>query len=215
MADNWMNIDKEEQMDTLRPMSGNDSEKKPETGLDKAKAVLKETVSWAIVIAVAVVLSLLITRYVIFKAVVPTSSMEKTIMVDDKLVGWRLFTSVNRGDVIIFLNPNHSSDYEGDDKYLVKRVIGLPGETLEIHDGAVYINNQKLDEDYLAEDMRGSFGPYEIPEGCYFMMGDNRNNSADARMWENKFITKDVMVAKVIFKYSPKFEWFKKVEYNL
>ncbi len=215
MADNWMNIDKDENMDTLRPMPGNSGNKAPQTGLDKAKSVLKETLSWAIVIVIAIALSLIITKYVIFKAIVPTSSMEKTIMTDDKLVGWRIFNKVQRGDIIIFLNPDKPDNYEGENKYLVKRVIGLPGETLEIVDGVLYINNKKLDEDYLAEEMLGSYGPYQIPDGCYFMMGDNRNHSADARLWENKYLSKDKMVAKVLFKYSPKFKWFSKIKYNL
>lgn len=219
MADNWMDLDKEEEIDTLRPTAGDNGEKKPETGLEKAKYALKETLSWAIIIAVAVVLSLIITRYVIFKAVVPTGSMQNTIMIDDKLVGWQLFSKVERGDVIIFLNPDRGDDYEGDDKYLVKRVIGLPGETIEITKDAVYINNKKLDEDYVVFNLvdynKYTFGPYQIPEGSYFLMGDNRNQSADARFWENKDVTRKQMVAKVLFKYSPKFRLFKKIKYNL
>ncbi len=219
MADNWMDIDKDQDIDTLRPMSGSSRDEKPMSSLEKAKYALKETLSWAIIIAVAVVLSLLITRYVIFKAVVPTGSMKNTIEIDDKLVGWQLFSKVNRGDVIIFLNPDKGEDYTGDDKYLVKRVIGLPGETIEVTKDGVYINNKKLDEDYVVLNLvdynKYTFGPYEIPDNSYFLMGDNRNQSADARFWENKNVTKKQMVAKVVFKYSPKFKLFKKIKYNL
>ena len=89
--------------------------------------------------------------------------------------------------------------------YYVKRVIGLPGETVEVKDGKVYINGSDtpLDEPYLPEPMEGSYGPYEVPEGCYFMMGDNRNNSLDARFWDNKFVAKNKIVAKVLFCYYP------------
>ena len=68
-----------------------------------------------------------------------------------------------------------------------------------------YINGSDtpLDEPYLPEPMEGSYGPYEVPEGCYFMMGDNRNNSLDARFWDNKFVAKNKIVAKVLFCYYP------------
>ena len=82
-----------------------------------------------------------------------------------------------RGDIVIFRYPDNEK------LYYVKRVIGLPGETVEVIDGKVYINGSdtSLDEPYLPEPMEGSYGPYEVPEGCYFMMGDNRNNSSDSR----------------------------------
>lgn len=63
-----------------------------------------------------------------------------------------------------------------------------------------------LDEPYLPEPMEGSYGPYTVPEGCYFMMGDNRNNSLDARFWKNQFVEKDKIIAKVLFTYFPKIE---------
>ncbi|MFQ9703840.1 MAG: signal peptidase I [Enterocloster clostridioformis] len=68
-------------------------------------------------------------------------------------------------------------------------------------DGRVYINDSDtpLDEPYLPEPMEGSYGPYTVPEGCYFMMGDNRNNSLDARFWKNRFVEKDKIMAKVLF----------------
>ena len=88
----------------------------------------------------------------------------------------------------------------------MKRVIGLPGETVNIVDGKVYIDGSDtpLDEPYLAEPMEGSYGPYTVPEGCYFMLGDNRNNSQDARFWQNKYVAKDKIIAKVLFSYYPK-----------
>ena len=84
-------------------------------------------------------------------------------------------------------------------------IAAIPGETVEVKDGKVYINGSDtpLDEPYLPEPMEGSYGPYEVPEGCYFMMGDNRNNSLDARFWDNKFVAKNKIVAKVLFCYYP------------
>ena len=75
----------------------------------------------------------------------------------------------------------------------------------EIVDGKVYINGSDtpLEEPYLPEPMEGSYGPYTVPEGSYFMLGDNRNNSRDARYWENKFVKKEKIIAKVLFCYYP------------
>ena len=90
--------------------------------------------------------------------------------------------------------------------YYVKRVIGLPGDTIDIVDDNVYLNGSDtpLDEPYLAEKMKpGESFHFEVPEGCYFMMGDNRNYSMDARYWQNPYISKDKMVAKVLFEYFP------------
>ena len=100
---------------------------------------------------------------------------------------------------------DQSGKRDNEKVYYVKRVIGLPGETVEVKDGKVYINGSDtpLDEPYLPEPMEGSYGPYEVPEGCYFMMGDNRNNSLDARFWDNKFVAKNKIVAKVLFCYYP------------
>ena len=96
--------------------------------------------------------------------------------------------------------------YPDDESQLfIKRVIGLPGETVEIIDGKVYIDGSEtpLDDSFIPETMRGSFGPYEVPEDCYFMLGDNRNNSKDSRYWENTFVRFDQIVGKAIIRYYP------------
>lgn len=84
----------------------------------------------------------------------------------------------------------------------------MPGETVEIIDGKVYINGSDtpLKEDYLSDEARTdvrSFGPYQVPEDCYFMLGDNRPNSADARLWENTYVKRDKILAKAEFVYFP------------
>ena len=164
---------------------------------------LKEVLDWVIVIVIAIALALIINKLVIYKVSPPTASMENTIMVDDKVITYRLaylFSNPDRGDIVVFQAPDTpEEDY-------IKRVIGLPGETVEVKDGVVYIDGEPLDEDYLKEPMEGSFGPYEVPEGCYFMMGDNRNISWDARYWTNKFVEKDKIRGKAILKY-PDFDW--------
>ena len=86
----------------------------------------------------------------------------------------------------------------------MKRIIGLPGDTVDIIDGKVYINGELLVEDYIKETMVGSFGSYDVPEGSYFMLGDNRNNSNDSRYWYNTYLDRDDILGKVVFKYYPR-----------
>ena len=84
----------------------------------------------------------------------------------------------------------------------IKRVIGLPGETLEIKDSTVYINGQPLEEDYLPADLRFmDFGPITIPDDSYFMLGDNRNNSQDSRIWGT--LSKDHIIGKAVLIFWP------------
>ena len=102
--------------------------------------------------------------------------MEQTIMTGDRVFGNRLAYKTKdqeRFDIVIFKYPDDPS------QLFVKRVIGLPGETVNIVDGKVYINDSEepLDDSFCPETPQGSFGPYEVPEGCYFMLGDNRNHS--------------------------------------
>ncbi|WP_455649901.1 signal peptidase I [Enterocloster citroniae] len=163
----------------------------------------KEIISWIQIIVAAVVIALFLNNVIIANSRVPTGSMENTIMSHSRVIGSRLAyinSEPERGDVVIFKFPDNR------EVYYVKRVIGLPGETVNVVDGKVYINDSQtpLDEPYLPEPMEGSYGPYTVPEGCYFMMGDNRNNSLDARFWKNQFVPKKDIIAKVLFCYYPK-----------
>jgi signal peptidase I len=175
------------------------------------KKQIKEILEWILIIAFAVVAAMLINKYVIIKAEVPTGSMEHTIEVDDCILGFKLayvFDGPERGDIVIFPYPdNPETTY-------VKRVIGLPGETVEIKKGAVYIDGKPIKESYLKEVMNGEYGPYVVPEGCYFMLGDNRNSSQDSRKWKNTFLKEEDIMAKVLFRYSPSFHWYSDVSYE-
>ena len=168
----------------------------------RKKPLRKEVMEWVQILAVAAVLAFVINTFVIANSWVPSPSMENTIRAKSRVIGFRfsyLFEEPARGDVVIFKWPdNEEINY-------VKRINRLPGETVTIVDGKVYIDGSEepLDEPYLPEPMEGSFGPYVVPEGAYFMMGDNRNHSQDARYWTNTFVYEDQMVAKVIFSYFP------------
>ncbi len=173
--------------------------------MDKKK-IVKEIVSWLGVLVVACLLALVVTKFVIIKAIIPSGSMENTVMKGNRLIGLRvayLFSEPEREDIIIFKFPdNEKENY-------IKRVIGLPGETVEIIDGTLYIDGKEYEEDYLKEPMRGSFGPYEVPEGHYFVMGDNRNHSEDARVWKNTYVAEEKIIAKAWLRYKPNLEFLK------
>lgn len=164
------------------------------------KKVIREILEWVGVIVAAVLFALFINLFIIVNATVPTSSMETTIMRDDRVFGFRLaylFDEPQRGDIVIFKFPD-------DEKLLyIKRLIGMPGDTVEIYDGKVFINGEELSEPYLEVVTQGTFGPYEVPEDSYFMMGDNRNNSADSRYWDHTFLHRDKIVGKAVIKYFP------------
>ena len=116
---------------------------------------------------------------------IPSESMVPTLQIHDRLLvakvpfWWR---GPARGEILVFKAPQ-SADKDGVQRDYIKRCIGLSGETLEVRAGKVFINGSKLDEPYTAEDSRNDFGPIVIPAGHYFMMGDNRNLSADSRFW--------------------------------
>lgn len=175
---------------------------------EKKKNRRKEVFSWIKVIAIAVLIGLFLTRVVIVNATVPSGSMEPTVMAGDRVIGFRLaymFSSPERGDVVVFKYPDDRSV-----QYL-KRIIGLPGEKVEIKDGKVYIDDsaEPLEEEYLTVVPKGDFGPFFVPEDSYFMLGDNRNNSKDSRYWKNTYVPKGDIIAKVLFGYYPKLYWVK------
>ena len=140
-------------------------------------------------IPVTVVCMLLLFKVIFQIAWVPSGSMETTLPTRSLLLSWQLPYAVSdptpqRGDVVTF-----RSDEMG--KLLVKRVIGLPGDTVSFQDGYVYVNGEELDESYLPRQgisAIGSRGEYAVPEGHLFFLGDNRTGSWDARSWDDPFI---------------------------
>ena len=160
----------------------------------------KEILGWIETIAVAVLLAFLINHFLLVNVYVPTGSMENTIMAGDRILALRTsywFSDPERGDVVVFEDPD---DPTGKTLY-VKRIIGVGGDTVEVKDGDVLVNGQVQDEPYIKEITEGDFGSYHVPEGCYFMMGDNRNDSLDARFWENTYVEKDAILGKVVLRY--------------
>lgn len=168
----------------------------------------KELKSTLCTICITIVVVVLLKTYIIINATVPTGSMENTILPGDNILGLRvayLLEEPERGDVVFFYFPDDETQ-----KY-VKRIIGLPGEKVYINEGKIYINDSEtpLEEPYLKEEWIVSTGPYEfyVPEDCYLMLGDNRNASADARLWKNSYVAKEKIIGKAIFTYYPFDRW--------
>jgi signal peptidase I len=176
-------------------------------------------------ICVAVILALFVRTFVVQAFKIPTGSMENNLLIGDHLlVNKFLFAPtttalerallpidpIRRGDILVFKYP------EDPERDFIKRVIGLPGETLEMRDKRIYINGEPLDEpyvhflfpvegrgpgdaDFTDQGVQRNYGPIDVPEDRYFMMGDNRDNSQDSRYWE--FLPRDYVKGKALFVY--------------
>lgn len=167
----------------------------------KKDVILHELFEYAKIFVIAAAVVFILNKTLIVNAKVVSGSMETTVMTGSRVLVNRqayLFGEPKRGDIVTFYCPDSPKQ-----EYF-KRILGLPGETIEGRNGDVYINGKKLEEPYIKEKMKDNFGPYEIPEGSYFMMGDNRNNSWDSRFWVNKFVKKDAIIGKAEFEYFPK-----------
>lgn len=141
---------------------------------------------------------------------IPSGSMEGTIMTGDVAIATRYGIKeeeIKRYDILIFTLTDTP------DEAHIKRVIGMPGETIEVKDGKVYANGVELDDSFIRNPMnRKGDGIYTVPEGCYFFMGDNRNNSKDSRYWEDKYVPAGNIVGKaryIIFPFP-----VKDIQYN-
>ncbi len=231
--------------------------KKEKEAIKEKTNLRSEIISWIQIIIAAFIIAFLLNNFIIANSTVPTGSMKDTIMEGDRVIGLRLaytFGSPERGDIAIFdfgwicencetamgegdapeVCPYCGQEIERPETlYYVKRVIGVPGDVIEIKaegsvsaseiteapigyveddtklvTAAVYVNGEKLDEPYLKEAMLYTDDmSFEVPEGHYFMLGDNRNNSGDARYWNDPYIAEDKMIAKVYFRYWPSPAW--------
>lgn len=149
------------------------------------------------------IISLLLMKFVLVNAYIPSESMENTLNVKDRVIASRIdyyFNDPRRQDVVIFMTDQLADNVI----YATKRVIGLPGDKIDIINGNVYVNGKYLVEDYaLKDDYTGSF---TIPNNCYFMLGDNRENSFDSRFWKDPFVQREDIIGKVCFKFYPKLQ---------
>lgn len=167
--------------------------------MQKPLAIIKEIV---ITVAIALVLFFLLRTFVLTSSQILSPSMVPTLNTGDRIISLKFsywFGEPKRGDIIVFEAPP-----EGDEGYdYIKRIIALPGETVEIENGYVYIDDRALEEPYIAEKPQDNFGPVTVPEGEYFVLGDNRNKSLDSHAWSYHFVPEGDIDGKVVFQYYP------------
>jgi signal peptidase I len=172
-------------------------------------------------IVIAVILALFVRTWVVQAFKIPTGSMEQNLLIGDHLLVNKFVfgptetalertllpvEDIQRGNVVVFKYP------EEPDRDFIKRVIGLPGETVELRDKKVYINGRMLEEPYVfflqpageggefsAFDVRVNYGPVTVPPESYFVMGDNRDNSQDSRYWG--FLPRSYVKGKALMVY--------------
>jgi signal peptidase I len=160
---------------------------------------------WVRDIAIAVVIAIIIMQF-IKPTIVKEHSMEDTLHPNDYIFlskqAYNLGGEPRRGDIVVFHSALESDD--GTTKNLIKRVIAVEGDTVEIHDGVVYVNNDPLEEPYIKDDYTdGQMPEITVPEGDLFLLGDNRQSSRDSRDPSVGFISKGKLIGKAVFRVFP------------
>ncbi|WP_018130456.1 signal peptidase I [Effusibacillus pohliae] len=162
---------------------------------------------WTKALGLALILALGIHQFVFAQFLVDGESMMPTMQNRERLIVNKLVYHLHKpehGDIVVFQYPADPS------KDFIKRVIGLPGDVIEIREGKVYRNGEALQEPYLGEPTNGVFGPVKVPDGTLFVMGDNRNNSKDSRDRSVGFVPLNLVVgrADLVFWPPEKFKLF-------
>lgn len=173
-----------------------DNEEKPIE--EKSKNTINNFIKeWAIPIISAIVLAYLINKFLLFKVLIPSESMVPTLNVDDRLFVTRVYNpdKLKRGEIIVFYSEEMN-------ELLIKRLIGLPGDKIKIENGTVFLNGEELEENYIGNEDKFN-GEYNVPEGKYFFLGDNRLWSKDSRYWINPYIEGKDIKGKAQIKVYP------------
>ena len=162
------------------------------------KHFLKETVS---TIVIAVLIAMTIKTFIVDNRIIPSASMYPTIHIGDMVLVNKMayyWQTPKHGDIVVFKPP---AEVGTDD--LIKRVIGVPGDVVEVKDKQVWINGQPLAENYLNEKPDYNFGPVTVPADSLFVLGDNRNQSFDGHRWQEPFFPAKSVKGKAFFRYWP------------
>ncbi|TAE58077.1 MAG: signal peptidase I [Nostocales cyanobacterium] len=156
-------------------------------------------------IAIALGLALLIRTFIAEPRLIPSESMYPTLHIGDRLVVEKLsyhFQQPKNGDIVVFHTPPELERRGYDhNQAFIKRVIAIPGQTISVIKGKVYINNQPIPEDYIAEPANQPFPSVEVPTDQLFVMGDNRNDSNDSRYWG--FLPRKNIIGRATFRFWP------------
>ena len=174
-------------------------------------------IDWAVTIVSAVLIVLALKQWVVNPYRIPSASMEPTLhcarpvqwcqaRFADRILACRIcldFGNPSRGDIVVFKTPPEAAEKCGEGGTFVKRLIGLPGDTLQEKSGDVYIDGKLLNEPYIQEGRRDhlDFGPMKVPSGRYFFMGDNRSQSCDSRQWGT--VPRGNLIGTVFMTYWP------------
>lgn len=167
---------------------------------EEKKSMGEEAKDWFVSILAAIVIAMLIRTFIVELYVVDGPSMRPTLLHDEKLVVNKFIyylRAPEKGEVVIFRYPRDPS------RDFIKRVIATAGDTIEIKDGRVYVNDQLLIEDYILEKTYTEYPKSTIPEGTIFVMGDNRNNSEDSRFSDVGFVPLNLVKGKAVFIFWP------------
>jgi len=151
----------------------------------------------------ALILATLIRTFVAEARYIPSSSMEPTLQINDRLIIEKISYHLHdpkRGDVVVF-NPTKALQERNFKDAFIKRSIGLPGDTIKVTKGTVYVNGGRLAEDYIAQKPDYEYGPVKVPDGQYLVFGDNRNNSYDSHYWG--FVPKDKLIGRACVRFWP------------
>ena len=180
-------------------------DKKTDSKSEFKENFIKELFEYLKMIAFVVITVFVVNQFILINARIPSESMANTILAGDQIFGNRLaylFDEPERYDIVIFKYPDDK------EQYFIKRVIGLPGDTVNIIDGDVYVTTADgeelfVEDHFLPEEPYGSYGPYTVPDGSYFMLGDNRNCSKDSRFWNNTYVPEGDILGKAVLRYWP------------
>jgi signal peptidase I len=181
----------------------------PESTVTSAPKVENPWIETIKTIGLSAILAFGIRSFVAEARYIPSGSMLPTLKINDRLIIDKIsyrFANPLRGDIVVF-NPTAQLEREKFKDAFIKRVIGLPGDQIEVKGGKVYINNKLLSEKYLDEAPHYNWSSKEltpdgvVPEGHYLVLGDNRNNSYDSHYWG--FVPKDKIVGKAVVRFWP------------
>lgn len=154
-------------------------------------------------IVMAGVLAFGIRTFVAEARYIPSSSMEPTLEINDRLIIEKVskyFQKPQRGDVMVF-NPTDTLKEQNFKDAFIKRVIGVPGDKIEVKNQQVYVNDRKIEENYIAKPPNYDFGPVTVPNNQYFVLGDNRNDSYDSHYWG--FVPEENMIGRAVVRFWP------------
>lgn len=157
------------------------------------------------IIAIALALALFIRLFIAEPRFIPSDSMVPTLQIGDRLVVEKVSYFVQSpvtGDIVVFDPPPQLQLYGyAPDKAFIKRIIGTPGDTVQVQNGVVYLNGQPLVEPYIAESPNYQLDPVSVPADQFFVMGDNRNNSNDSHVWG--FLPQQNIIGRAVFRFFP------------